>query len=113
MPMEGSSEEYEKLTLAALKKAASPDSDATYHHNRAAIFASLAMAAASAEMADALTRMSGLPTGRPSPSGPAAQSASPPARPAPSSPRSPAPTRPTDRPRRPEPGTAIVPRAPD
>ena len=56
MPMEGSSEEYEKLTLASLKKAASPDSDATYHNNRAAIFASLAAAAASAEMAEALDR---------------------------------------------------------
>lgn len=59
MPMEGSSEEYEKLTLASLKKAASPDSDATYHNNRAAIFASLASAAASAEMAEALKRLAG------------------------------------------------------
>lgn len=59
MPMEGSSEEYEKLTLASLKKAASPDSDATYHNTRASIFASLAAAAASAEMAEALNRMAG------------------------------------------------------
>ncbi len=107
MPMEGSSEEYEKLTLAALKKAASPDSDATYHNNRAAIFASLAMAAASAEMADALTRMSGLPTGRPSAPTPTARPGSS------SAPPSPAPARSPERPRRPEPGTAIVPRAPD
>lgn len=62
MPMEGSSEEYEKLTLASLKKAASPDSDATYHNNRAAIFSSLAMAAASAEMAEAIKHLSGLPS---------------------------------------------------
>lgn len=62
MPMEGTSEEYEKLTLASLKKAASPDSDATYHNNRAAIFSSLAMAAASAEMAEALKHLAGLPT---------------------------------------------------
>ncbi|MCB1003556.1 MAG: hypothetical protein KDB35_05160 [Acidimicrobiales bacterium] len=59
MPMEGSSEEYEKLTLASLKKAASPDSDATYHNTRASIFASLASAAASAEMAEALKRLAG------------------------------------------------------
>lgn len=62
MPMEGSSEEYEKLTLASLKKAASPDSDATYHNNRAAIFSSLAMAAASAEMAEAIKHLAGLPS---------------------------------------------------
>lgn len=65
MPMEGSSEEYEKLTLASLKKAASPDSDATYHNNRAAIFASLAAAAASAEMAEALNRLAGPPAAAP------------------------------------------------
>ena len=70
MPMEGSSEEYEKLTLASLKKAASPDSDATYHNTRAAIFASLAAAAASAEMAEALNRLAG-----PSPSSTSAPSA--------------------------------------
>lgn len=62
MPMEGTSEEYEKLTLASLKKAASPDSDATYHNNRAAIFSSLAMAAASAEMAEAIKHLAGLPS---------------------------------------------------
>ena len=68
MPMEGSSEEYEKLTLASLKKAASPDSDATYHNTRAAIFASLAAAAASAEMAEALNRLAGPPAATPAPS---------------------------------------------
>lgn len=66
MPMEGSSEEYEKLTLASLKKAASPDSDATYHNNRAAIFASLAAAAASAEVAEALNRLAGPSAAAPS-----------------------------------------------
>lgn len=73
MPMEGSSEEYEKLTLASLKKAASPDSDATYHNNRAAIFSSLAMAAASAEMAEAIKHLAGLPSalaGGPAPAAP-------------------------------------------
>ena len=59
MPMEGSAEEYEKLTLAGLKKAAAPDSDATYHNTRAAIFAALAQAAASSEMAEALGRIAG------------------------------------------------------
>lgn len=68
MPMEGSSEEYEKLTLASLKKAASPDSDASYHNNRAAIFASLASAAASAEMAEALKRLAGMAPDAPGPS---------------------------------------------
>jgi len=71
--MEGSSEEYEKLTLASLKKAASPDSDATYHNNRAAIFSSLAMAAASAEMAEAIKHLAGLPSalaGGPAPAAP-------------------------------------------
>lgn len=58
MPMEGSSEEYEKLALAALKKAASADSDPTYHNTRAAIFAYLAQAAASSEMAESLKVMS-------------------------------------------------------
>jgi len=59
MPMEGSSEEYEKLALAALKKAASANSDPTYHNTRAAIFAYLAQAAASSEMAESLKVMSG------------------------------------------------------
>lgn len=54
--MEGSSEEYERLALAALKKAAEPASDATYHNNRALIFATLAHAAAAAELADAQSR---------------------------------------------------------
>lgn len=59
MPMEGSSEEYEKLALAALKKAASADSDPTYHNNRAAIFAYLAQAAASSEMAESMKAIAG------------------------------------------------------
>lgn len=75
MPMEGSSEEYEKLTLASLKKAASPDSDATYHNTRAAIFASLASAAASAEMAEALNRLAGVPGAAPAPAPSARSSA--------------------------------------
>ncbi|MCB1016837.1 MAG: hypothetical protein KDB10_17245 [Acidimicrobiales bacterium] len=96
MPMEGSSEEYEKLTLASLKKAASPDSDATYHNNRAAIFASLAAAAASAEMAEALDRLAG-PRERPKPGPGSTNGAAPHEEPAA------APV---------APGTAIVPRDP-
>ena len=79
MPMEGSSEEYEKLTLASLKKAASPDSDATYHNNRAAIFSSLAMAAASAEMAEAIKHLAGLPSAVAGGPGSGAAAAPPPA----------------------------------
>ena len=67
MTTEGSAEAYEKLTLASLKKAAAPDSDATYHNNRAAIFASPAAAAASAEMAEALNRLAGTPAAAGSP----------------------------------------------
>ena len=54
--MEGSSAEYERLALAALKKAGEPSSDATYHNSRALIFATLAQAAAAAEAAAALGR---------------------------------------------------------
>jgi hypothetical protein len=54
--VEGSSEEYERLALAALKKAGEPASDATYHNNRAIIFATLAQAAAAAELAEAQNR---------------------------------------------------------
>ena len=60
--MEGTSAEYERLALAALKKGAASDSDATYHNNRAVIFANLAMAAATAELADAQNRPA-LPAG--------------------------------------------------
>ena len=54
--MEGTSEEYERLALAALKKGAEPTSDGTYHISRAQIFASLAQAAALAELAEAQNR---------------------------------------------------------
>ena len=54
--MEGSSAEYERLALAAIKKAGEPASDATYHNDRAIIFATLAQAAATAELADAQNR---------------------------------------------------------
>lgn len=111
MPMEGSSEEYEKLTLAALKKAASPDSDASYHNNRAAIFASLAMAAASAEMAESLKQLStgGAPLAASPPRGqrPAAAQAQARRRSAPAD----AATAPPPTPDGATPGTAIVPRA--
>ena len=54
--MEGTSDEYERLALAAIKKAAEPQSDSTYHNDRAIIFATLAQAAASAELAAAQNR---------------------------------------------------------
>ena len=44
--MVGSAEEYERLCLSALRKASEGQTDYSYHHERAAIFASLAMAAA-------------------------------------------------------------------
>ena len=47
MPMVGSAAEYERLALAALRKAGSGDADPTFHNTRAAIYATLAMAAAS------------------------------------------------------------------
>jgi len=44
--MVGSAAEYERLALAALRKAGSKDADPTYHNTRAAIYATLANAAA-------------------------------------------------------------------
>ena len=44
--MAGSAEEYERLCLSALRKASEGQTDYGYHHERAAIFASLALAAA-------------------------------------------------------------------
>lgn len=46
MPMVGSAAEYERLALAALRKADAEGTDATYHNNRAHIYATLAVAAA-------------------------------------------------------------------
>jgi hypothetical protein len=45
--MVGSAAEYERLALAALRKAGSSDADPTYHNTRAAIYATLAVASAS------------------------------------------------------------------
>lgn len=47
MPMVGSAAEYERLALAALRKAGSDGSDPTYHNTRAHIYATLAVASAS------------------------------------------------------------------
>jgi hypothetical protein len=47
MPMVGSAAEYERLALAALRKADADGTDPTYHNTRAAIYAQLAIAAAS------------------------------------------------------------------
>ncbi|OWY62542.1 hypothetical protein B7486_57865 [cyanobacterium TDX16] len=47
MPMVGSAAEYERLALAALRKAGTDGSDPTYHNARAHIYATLAIASAS------------------------------------------------------------------
>jgi hypothetical protein len=47
MPMVGSAAEYERLALAALRKAEADGADPTYHNNRAHIYATLAIASAS------------------------------------------------------------------
>lgn len=104
MPMEGSSEEYEKLALAALKKAASADSDPTYHNTRAAIFAYLAQAAASSEMSESLKALSGSAGGSAAPAAPASAP-----RKAPVPEPAPAPPPPNGS----APGTDLVPRAAD
>lgn len=53
MPMVGSAAEYERLALAALRKADADGTDATYHNTRANIYASLAIAAATDSSAQA------------------------------------------------------------
>jgi hypothetical protein len=45
--MVGSAAEYERLALAALRKAGTDGSDPTYHNARAHIYATLAIASAS------------------------------------------------------------------
>lgn len=47
MPMVGSAAEYERLALAALRKAGEDGVDPTYQNARAHIYATLAMASAS------------------------------------------------------------------
>lgn len=47
MPMVGSAAEYERLALAALRKADADGTDPTYHNARAHIYATLAVASAS------------------------------------------------------------------
>lgn len=45
--MAGGAEEYEKMALASMRRASDQGGDSTYHHARAQIFATLALAAAS------------------------------------------------------------------
>jgi hypothetical protein len=51
--MVGSAAEYERLALAALRKAEADGSDPTYHNARAHIYATLAIASASETAAKA------------------------------------------------------------
>ena len=45
--MAGGAEEYEKMALASMRRASESGGDPKYHHARAQIFATLALAAAS------------------------------------------------------------------
>ena len=45
--MAGGAEEYEKMALASMRRASDQGGDPRYHHARAQIFATLALAAAS------------------------------------------------------------------
>ncbi len=44
--MAGGAEEYEKMALASIRRASDGGGDPKYHHTRAQIFATLALAAA-------------------------------------------------------------------
>ena len=44
--MAGGAEEYEKMALASMRRASDQGGDPRYHHARAQIFATLALAAA-------------------------------------------------------------------
>lgn len=44
--MAGGAEEYEKMALASMRRASESGGDPKYHHTRAQIFATLALAAA-------------------------------------------------------------------
>jgi len=63
--MVGSAAEYERLALAALRKADAEGTDATYHNTRAGIYASLAIAAANDATARAARKAARASTGAP------------------------------------------------
>jgi hypothetical protein len=74
MPMVGSAAEYERLALAALRKAGSDGSDPTYHNARAHIYATLAIASASEATARRARKAAKASTGAPAKALPAGTS---------------------------------------
>jgi hypothetical protein len=74
--MVGSAAEYERLALAALRKAGSDGSDPTYHNARAHIYATLAIASASEATARRARKAAKASSGAPAKALPAGKDAS-------------------------------------